>query len=183
MKKDQLLSAFGAATLLEKDRQTIVRALRDVAPDGHERGGEPRWKLSTILKALETPRAGKSQEAGLTEARAELAREQTISISLKNAIARGEVARLSVIQRSAEQVFATFRERILSIPGKIASICEMRSRGEIEEIVRDELYEALDELHDPTAGIDGGGGGSDSGSGDVDESPQGGEGAAEAEPD
>ena len=33
-------------------------------------------------------------------------------------------------------IFGAFRERCLSIPGKIAAICEMRLRGEIEEIVR-----------------------------------------------
>jgi hypothetical protein len=48
----KLFSAFGAADSLEKDRQTVRRVLRSVAPDGHE-DGQPRWKLTTILKALD----------------------------------------------------------------------------------------------------------------------------------
>jgi hypothetical protein len=32
------------------------------------------------------------------------------------------------------------------MPGKIADMCEMRSRIEVEEIVRSECYEALEEL-------------------------------------
>jgi len=37
--------------LLEKDRQTLVRALRHVMPDGYERG-HPRYTLKTITDAL-----------------------------------------------------------------------------------------------------------------------------------
>jgi hypothetical protein len=48
----KLFSAFGAADSLEKDRQTVRRALRGVAPDGHEKG-QPRWRLTTILRALD----------------------------------------------------------------------------------------------------------------------------------
>lgn len=48
----KLFSAFGAATLLERDRQTVARALRHVTPDGRE-GKSLRWRLPTIIKALE----------------------------------------------------------------------------------------------------------------------------------
>jgi hypothetical protein len=48
----KLFSAFAAATLLERDRQTLARALRSTPPDGQERGS-PRWKMSTIVKAME----------------------------------------------------------------------------------------------------------------------------------
>jgi hypothetical protein len=39
----KLFSAFAAAELLERDRQTITRALRSTPPDGQLRGA-PRWK-------------------------------------------------------------------------------------------------------------------------------------------
>jgi hypothetical protein len=178
MKKDELLSVNKAADLLEKDRQTIVRALRGVEPDGIEMK-QARYKLSTIMKALEAPRpsGGKSQEAGLTEARAELAREQAASVALKNAVARGEFVSLAGVRREVETMLATFRERVLSIPGKVAASCEMRSRGEVEEIVRDELYEALDELSRPVAG------GSGDDQGNAGGSADGNEAAPEAESD
>jgi phage terminase Nu1 subunit (DNA packaging protein) len=96
--------------------------------------------------ALKGSRGGYSSEASLSAARAELAREQTMAMQLKNAVARGEYVRLSLIQRSAETIFTTFRERALSIPGKIAAFCEGRSRAEIEEIVRGEVHECLDGL-------------------------------------
>jgi hypothetical protein len=50
--KTKLFSAFAASELLSRDRQTIARAMRDVPPDGKERGA-PRWKMSTIFTAME----------------------------------------------------------------------------------------------------------------------------------
>ena len=65
-----------------------------------------------------------------------------------------ELVRLATVQRSAEIIFAAFRERCLSIPGKIAAVCEMRSRGEVEETVRAEIYECLAELSGPILPVD-----------------------------
>jgi hypothetical protein len=49
----KLISAFGAADMLELDRQTVRRALRNVKPDAYERQ-QPRWRLPTILAALDS---------------------------------------------------------------------------------------------------------------------------------
>jgi hypothetical protein len=51
--KSKLFSAFAAAELLQRDRQTITRAMRNVPPDGKEKN-QPRWKMSTIFAAMET---------------------------------------------------------------------------------------------------------------------------------
>jgi hypothetical protein len=58
----KLFSAFAAAELLERDRQTIVRALRNTPPDGRD-GGHPRWKMSTIISAME--RHGRASGGGI----------------------------------------------------------------------------------------------------------------------
>lgn len=49
-------SINGAAELLERDRRTITKALRHVLPDGHV-NKSPRWRLRTIIDALETAAA------------------------------------------------------------------------------------------------------------------------------
>src|SRR5437879_4832588 len=97
---------------LDKVREEYIRNIRKSA-SGHSKDG-----------------------AGLSEARAELTREQTAAVALKNAVSRGQFAPLSQMKREVGLMLATFRERVLSIPGKIATSCEMRSRGEVEEIVR-----------------------------------------------
>jgi phage terminase Nu1 subunit (DNA packaging protein) len=84
-----------------------------------------------------------ASKVALSEARAALAREQAIAVRMKNAVMRRDYAPLSVIQRQAEIIFTAFRQRILGIPGKIALMCEMRSRIEVEEIIRSECYEAF----------------------------------------
>jgi phage terminase Nu1 subunit (DNA packaging protein) len=147
----KLVSAYAAARLLERDRQTIERATRGLTPDGLERG-KPRWRLARIVEALnrnQVGRRGNGDEARLAAERARLAREQTEAVALKNAATRGDVIPVAVVKRSAGIIISAFRERCLSIPGKIAASCEMRSRGEIEEIVQLEIYEALDELSRP----------------------------------
>jgi hypothetical protein len=48
-----LFSINKAADLLERDRATLVRALRHVKPDGRERG-QARYRLRTITDALAT---------------------------------------------------------------------------------------------------------------------------------
>ena len=48
---NNLFSINRAADLLERDRATLVRALRHVPPDGYERG-QPRWRMPTIIDAL-----------------------------------------------------------------------------------------------------------------------------------
>jgi len=41
-----------AAEVLERDRRTIGRALRGVAPDHQDAQGREQWRLATIVKAL-----------------------------------------------------------------------------------------------------------------------------------
>jgi hypothetical protein len=102
------------------------------------------------VKNIRKKASNRSGDAdGLTEARAELTREQRDAVALKNAVSRGEYVPLALIIRGVETVLATFRERCLAIPGKAAYACEMRAAGEVEEIFRAEIYEALDELSRP----------------------------------
>lgn len=47
----RLVSAYAASRLLERDRETIQRAVRGLAPDSSEKG-KPRWRLARIVEAL-----------------------------------------------------------------------------------------------------------------------------------
>jgi len=50
---------------------------------------------------------------------------------------------------------AMLRERLVSMPGKIAASCGMREQREVEEVMRDEVYELLEELSEPIRCLDG----------------------------
>ena len=49
---NNLFSINRAADLLEKDRATLVRALRHLPPEGYTKHGQPRWTMQTIRNAL-----------------------------------------------------------------------------------------------------------------------------------
>lgn len=49
--KNPCFSVNRAAELLERDRRTVGRALRDVPPDARE-NKSPRWRLRTVIDAL-----------------------------------------------------------------------------------------------------------------------------------
>ncbi|MFK4525726.1 hypothetical protein ABIF90_003707 [Bradyrhizobium japonicum] len=48
----KLISAFGAADMMELDRQTVRRALRHVPPDAYEKK-QPRWRLRSVIDAVD----------------------------------------------------------------------------------------------------------------------------------
>src|SRR5437868_4419617 len=95
-------------------------------------------------------RGDHASNKGLSEARTDLAREQAEAMKIKNAYSRGELVSLARVQRAIEGTYTNVRELILAVPGKHASQLEMRPRGEVEEMLRDVLYELLDTLADPT---------------------------------
>jgi hypothetical protein len=59
----KVFSINGASEILERDRRTIVRAMRHVTPDAEERG-QPRWRMKTILDALERSGARTEHHVG-----------------------------------------------------------------------------------------------------------------------
>jgi len=48
-----------------------------------------------------------------------------------------------------EAAFTIVRERLLTIPGKLADNLVAREREEIEDALREEISDALTELHEP----------------------------------
>jgi phage terminase Nu1 subunit (DNA packaging protein) len=142
------------AGMLGVDRQTMARALAGTPPDaGTEK--KPLFRVSTASDALARHRAkpdgrvgsdGNAATAQLTAERVRVAREQADAVALKNQVARSEYVPHDLVVRAVEIMLTAFRERCLAIPGKVAASCEMSSRSEVEEIVRGEIYEALEEL-------------------------------------
>jgi phage terminase Nu1 subunit (DNA packaging protein) len=134
-------------------RPTFHRALNRGVVAKRPRGQYDIQEVARALikdgQAVKGGHGDYASKVALSEARAALAREQAIAVRMKNAVMRRDYAPLSVIQRQAEIIFAAFRERILGVPGKIAQMCEMRSRIEVEEVIRTECYEALEELSRP----------------------------------
>lgn len=136
-------------------RPTFYRALNrgvvTVKPRGRYDIREVARALIKDAQAVKGGHGDYASKLALSEARAALAREQAAALRMKNAITRREYVSLAVVRREVETMFAVLRERLLSIPGKIAAPCEMRERRDVEEIMRDEVHELLDELSKPVS--------------------------------
>jgi hypothetical protein len=110
-----------------------------------------RLKCFAHLRSVAAGRGGEDGGALLSHERSLLAREQRESAQIKNATARGDLVSLAAVRKRYEASLMVFRERALSHPGKMADPLSMRTREEIEPLLRAEMYEMLDELSDPTA--------------------------------
>lgn len=75
--------------------------------------------------------------------------------------AQKEWVRVEDVGALVEGEYATVRERLLVIPGKIAANLVGLDRAAIEDIIRREVTEALNELHGPDISGAGGSGGED----------------------
>jgi hypothetical protein len=59
---------------------------------------------------------------------------------------RGRFVSIEAVSRAWGAIAESFRETALSIPGKIATMCAMKPREEVEPIINDEIYELLERL-------------------------------------
>ena len=80
--KSTLLSQNGAAQLLERDRGTLKRALRDVQADAFEHG-QPRYKLSTVLDAMAAHTRKTGSRSNVSPIEAELAALEEAAIAVE----------------------------------------------------------------------------------------------------
>lgn len=85
----------------------------------------------------------------LADERAKLASAQWQAAEIKNAVARGELVSIEKMGQFVEDDYYNLRERLLTMPGKLADTLAGLSRSEIEQLIKTELLEALSELHDP----------------------------------
>jgi|SRR5271156_6626785 len=98
--------------------------------------------------------AGRSDDGGgsLAKQRTRLEAAKTEAVLHKNAINRGDLVSLKVIRKVGEAMMGNFRSRCLSIPGSMADALTPytpQDRDAIHEILREKIYEALDQLSDP----------------------------------
>lgn len=75
--------------------------------------------------------------------------EKTYQAKLKEIeykLKRGDLLERVAVDSDAQQTAALIRERLMSVPVRIAGLCEGRSAREIEEIIEDGINEALELL-------------------------------------
>lgn len=64
-------------------------------------------------------------------------------------LASGKLVEIEVVGAEFDRIVLVIRERLLTLPGKLADQCVGRDRAAIEDLLRAEITEALNELHQP----------------------------------
>jgi hypothetical protein len=110
------------------------------------RGGAAKDKSRPAVKGNG---AAEPKPAALQAAivRKELALAEKRELEL--AVMKREYVSVEEVCRQVEQCYAVVRERLLSIPGKIADACAMQPREEVRRQLDDEIRSALAELSEP----------------------------------
>lgn len=101
------------------------------------------------LRKVAAGRSGVTGELELSNERAKLAREQTETAALKNAISRGEYVAVTDVIAMVQNDYATVRQRLLIIAGKISDALAGRDRDTIYAGIYGEVVAALEELSAP----------------------------------
>jgi hypothetical protein len=138
------------------DRATVLRVLKDVEPDGTEKG-RPTFSTATFARALELHHAanasnndggaeGASDSSLLTQARVRIANASATAKERLNDVEANKLVRIDGIAQVFGVVIQVLHQNILSLPGKIADSLTPHSpfdRGEIMRKVQVETYEFM----------------------------------------
>jgi phage terminase Nu1 subunit (DNA packaging protein) len=158
-----LFSISGAHVALNRARRTVERALHGIPP-AEVRSGLKLWHMRDIVDAINTrtnaPLDGSSTNAqptqsanyALANSRSRLAEVQAQKAELEVGVMSRQYVRVEVVMKAFERQLYVMRERLLNIPGATAYKLEPHSphdRGAIELILRDVLYEAMEDISDP----------------------------------
>ena len=131
------------ADLSGKSRATVVKRLQPLksTPDGPSLLYESQEALPLIFGL------DKQSDLELSAERARLAHHQANKTSLEEASMREALIPADEVQEAWEGMIANARSSLLALPSKSAHlVMAADSFPQVEEILKDQVYEALDEL-------------------------------------
>jgi hypothetical protein len=140
---EQFLTINAASDLIEQDRRKLTRILRHTPPD-NKAGGKSRWRLPTIVAALEAAAEGRSGGLDLTDERATYTREIAARERRKNAEAEGRLVDVDDMVRLQSIDNSVVRERLLSLPGALQGELGVEGANAVDGKVREILLELSD---------------------------------------
>lgn len=154
--------------LLTSDGLVDVAASEELLAQRPEtyRGGTVKGALSAAAPATdeEPPILDRNPEEialslSWTLVEAQRVKEKYLALLRKQEfeVEQGRLVEIEAVGREVEREYTIVRERLLTIPGKIAASLVGCDRAAIELRLRDEIAEALAELHEPGKSGDGGG--------------------------
>jgi phage terminase Nu1 subunit (DNA packaging protein) len=130
------------------------RRFRDLVDEGvFSRSADGRYALDDVrVHYIRHLRKGVAGHGGadLAVSRAALAREQTASVSFRNAVMRGEFVSVQDVIEQVESNYAVVRQALLTLPGKLADTLANQDRAIVRAALEAEIIETLTELSQPS---------------------------------
>ncbi|CAA2107124.1 hypothetical protein [Variovorax paradoxus] len=128
---------FGAWVGVSEARvsQLMAEGVLTRGESGHE------WLIAYCERMRDMAAGRASSELGgldLVQERAALAREQRLGIAIKNAVARGEYAPISLLAEVLATASQSVSERFEQLPGLLRKVCP-----ELQDTARDKLMSAI----------------------------------------
>jgi phage terminase Nu1 subunit (DNA packaging protein) len=127
------------------DRATALRILKDVEPDGTERG-HPVYSIQTFATALElhhlantSPNndgAGADGASSLTAARTRITVASAIAKERANMVASGELTRIEDVANMFGGVIEVLRENLFAVPARVSEQIASHSPQDSREIYK-----------------------------------------------
>jgi phage terminase Nu1 subunit (DNA packaging protein) len=113
------------------------------------RGGTLRQWIRAYVGSLRDAAAGRDDaDPAIREARRRLLEAQAESAEMDLGQRRRELVAVEEVQAHWLRIGGSFRARLLLIPRSVAPLAAQRPAAEVEDVVREKIYEALDELAD-----------------------------------
>lgn len=148
------VSAGKAAAHIDVDRRTFSDLLDEGVITRQERSNYDldvvRVEYIRHIRSIASGHGGTGKgRLDLAGERAALAKEQRETAALKNQMTRGDLVSIASVAKVVGRDYGIIREKILTLPGKVADRCAGRTREEIEPDILDEVTEILNDLHNP----------------------------------
>jgi len=144
----QLWTLNALSNELGIDRRTLAKRLADLLPDREQKSGrgvDKSWRLARVIVHLGPPGTSED-ELDLGQERARLARAQTEKAELENAVRRGQLLEVSLVERTWQNLMVALRARMLSLPTKLAmELASLTDANSVRARLTDEVAELLDE--------------------------------------
>lgn len=121
-----------------KQRQTAVKLMQDVVETGGDDFKEvyQRWISQVDVDPIGVLNASKAYLTALQ------AKEQKLKLDELE----GRLYSVDRINADAERAGELVRSKLITIPSRVATMCEGRTARDIEEIITDEINKALEEM-------------------------------------
>ncbi len=140
----KLWSLSGLAVEFDIDRRAVARRIDGIAPAG-EIKGKPAWRLADLAPML-THAGALDDGQSIEEARR---RKMAAEARLAEMAAEKTAGRLldrTDVDAAVMGAFARVRARLLAVPHKCAPLVVGLGAPEASEVIRQAVYEALNEL-------------------------------------